>query len=341
MATNSFNHPVSSSMRIYSKALCFATLFLIFLGGLVKSTESGLSVPDWPTTYGYFMFSFPLDQMVGGIKYEHTHRLVASIVGLMTLILTIWLLRSSVASWIKKLGVAAFLTVVAQGVFGGLTVLFHLPVWTSSLHGTLAQTFFLITIMISYGLSKEAQSRIQEDKKDFNGQFIKMAIIFAGMVFIQLIIGNIMRHSEAGLAVPDFQTMGGRLIPTFDKAMLDRINTWCFEHDRDMVTMGQVHIHLLHRFWALLILLKLIYINMLAYKNLLNKPLILKSLFILNAVVLIQIMLGIGTVLSMKEVYTTTLHVTLGAIVLAISFLLILRSAPVKWQVYKTVIKKT
>lgn len=331
---------VSGPLRIYSKIVCFTTLLLIFLGGLVKSTESGLSVPDWPTTYGYFMFSFPFDQMVGGIKYEHTHRMLASVVGLMTLALTIWLLRSSVASWIKTLGIVAFLTVVAQGVFGGLTVLLHLPVWTSSVHGTLAQAFFLMTIMICYGLSKESQNRALEEKKDFNGQFIKMAIIFAGMVFIQLIIGNIMRHTEAGLAVPDFPTMGGRLIPTFDQAMLDRINTWCFEHDRDMVKMGQVHIHILHRIWALLILLKLIYINMLTYKNLLHRPLILKTVFILNAAVLIQIMLGIGTVLSMKEVYTTTFHVALGAIVLGFSFLLVLRSAPVQWNLYKDVTKR-
>src|SRR5580698_3525014 len=136
------------SLRRFSKFLCIITLFLIALGALVKSTESGLSVPDWPTTYGKFMFAYPLDKMAGGIKYEHTHRMLASIVGLLTLILTLWLLQAKkVPVWVKRLGIFAFLTVVAQGVLGGLTVKFYLPVWLSTFHGVLAHTFFLIVIL--------------------------------------------------------------------------------------------------------------------------------------------------------------------------------------------------
>src|ERR1035441_2547982 len=96
-------------LRRYTKFLCWITLFLIFLGALVKSTESGLSVPDWPTTYGKFMFAYPLNKMAGGIQYEHTHRMLASVVGLLTLILTIWLLRmKKLAAWIKRLSIFAF-----------------------------------------------------------------------------------------------------------------------------------------------------------------------------------------------------------------------------------------
>src|SRR5437870_3335892 len=96
------NNP--SFLSRYTKFVCGSTLFLIFLGGLVKSTESGLSVPDWPTTYGHFMFAFPLDQMVGGIRFEHTHRMIASLVGLLTLVLCFLLFKSSCASWLKRLG---------------------------------------------------------------------------------------------------------------------------------------------------------------------------------------------------------------------------------------------
>src|SRR5208282_6663820 len=143
--------PQTIIIRRYTKFLCVLSLFLILLGALVKSTESGLSVPDWPTTYGRFMFAYPLNKMAGGIKYEHTHRMLASIVGLLTLILTIWLLRfKDMPVWIKRLGIFAFLTVVLQGVLGGLTVLFFLPVWLSTFHGVLAQTFFLIVIFIAY-----------------------------------------------------------------------------------------------------------------------------------------------------------------------------------------------
>src|SRR5271170_5282867 len=102
--------PRLNAVRHFSKFLCVLTLALIALGALVKSTESGLSVPDWPTTYGKFMFAYPLNKMAGGIKYEHTHRMLASIVGLLTLILTIALLRrKNIHVWIRRLGIFAFL----------------------------------------------------------------------------------------------------------------------------------------------------------------------------------------------------------------------------------------
>ena len=114
--------------------------------------------------------------------------------------------------------------------------------------------------------------------------------------------------------------------------MLGHINAWRFEHNLEPVTQMQVGIHLLHRVWAFLILLKLIYINYLAYKKYLGKPLIMKTLFLLNWAVAIQIMLGIWTVLFRKEVMITTFHVTGGAVVLALSFILLLRSSPCVWK---------
>ena len=318
-------------LRVYSKFLCILTLGLIFLGGLVKSTESGLSVPDWPTTYGKFMFAFPLDQMVGGIKYEHTHRMFASIIGFLTFILCLWLWLSKIPLWIKRLGLVAFVAVLLQGILGGLTVRYFLPVWLSTLHGVLAQTFLLILIMIAYSLSQEKEQRSKSDEA-VDGKWIRFVLIFTCMVYIQLIIGNLVRHMNAGLAIPDFPTMGGSIIPTMNKTMLNNINVWRFEKDLPPVTMGQVHIHLLHRIWAFLILLKLMYINFLAYQKYLNKPLIIKTLFLLNIAVVIQIMLGISTVLFQKEIVVTTLHVTIGALVLAFSFMLILRSSPCTWD---------
>ncbi len=327
-----------NGLRIYSKFLCFMVFALIFLGGLVKSTESGLSVPDWPTTYGHFMFSFPLDQMVGGIKYEHTHRMLASIVGLLTLILCIWLWRSPVGLWLKRLGLIAFLTVIMQGVLGGLTVKYFLPVWLSMMHGILAQTFFLIVVMIAYGLSVEHQKRIsQPDSLD--GKWLRFILIFTGMIYIQLILGNWMRHTESGLAIPDFPTMGGSIVPTMNKAMLSNINAWRFENGLEPVTMGQVHIHFMHRFWALLILFKLLYINYLAYQKYLNKPLVIKTLFLLNLVIVLQITLGISTVLFKKEIIVTTMHVATGAVALALSFLLLLRSGPCGWRAFTQQLK--
>lgn len=322
-----------------TKVLCASVLFLIFLGGLVKSTESGLSVPDWPTTYGHFMFAFPLDQMVGGIKYEHTHRMVASLVGLLTVVVCVLFLRSTAAVWLKRLSIWCVVAVVAQGIFGGLTVKYFLPFWLSSLHGVLAQTFFLMTVLLAYGLSLERSIR-RDTEAVGTSKFLCMLLIFTAMVYIQLILGNLMRHTESGLAIPDFPTMGGTLIPTMDQAMLERINSWRFEHNYDYVSMGQVHLHLTHRIWAFLILLKLMYLNAIAYKDYLNNALVMKTLFWINIAVGIQIMLGISTVLMQKEIVVTTLHVATGASVLGLTFFLMLRTGPISWPGFKKALAK-
>src|SRR5688572_10938498 len=99
-----------------------ATLLLICVGGVVTSKGVGLAVPDWPTTFGYNMFFFPWSKWVGGVFYEHSHRLVASGVGLLTTILAVWLWIKEERKWVRWLGVIAFVAVVGQGVLGGLRV---------------------------------------------------------------------------------------------------------------------------------------------------------------------------------------------------------------------------
>src|SRR5688572_2366175 len=108
-------------LRFFTRLVALSTLILIFAGGLVTSTGSGLSVPDWPNTYGWFMFAFPLEKMVGGILYEHGHRLIASTVGIFMIVLTIWLWRVEPRRWVRRLGYLALAAVIAQGVLGGIT----------------------------------------------------------------------------------------------------------------------------------------------------------------------------------------------------------------------------
>src|SRR5437016_5907679 len=114
------------------------TACLIFVGGLVTSTESGLSVPDWPTTYGWNMFAFPFSKWVGGIFYEHSHRLLASFVGFLTVILAGWTWFKESRAWVRWLAVGALGTVIMQGVIGGLTVIFFLPPAVSTAYACLA-----------------------------------------------------------------------------------------------------------------------------------------------------------------------------------------------------------
>lgn len=121
----------------YTIVLAVCTLFLVVAGASVTSNDAGLSVPDWPLSYGRLM-----PPMTGGIFYEHGHRMIAAFVGTLSVILAIWLWRVEQRAWVRWLGVAAVGAVVAQGILGGITVLFFLPPAVSSAHATLAQLFF-------------------------------------------------------------------------------------------------------------------------------------------------------------------------------------------------------
>ncbi len=136
-------------LHLYAVLVALSTAVLIFAGGLVTSTGSGLSVPDWPTTYGWFMFTFPLEKMVGGIRFEHTHRLIASTVGFLILVLAVWLRLAEPRQWVRRLGYIALGAVVTQGILGGITVLWFLPDPISIAHASLAQLVFCLTIAIA------------------------------------------------------------------------------------------------------------------------------------------------------------------------------------------------
>ncbi len=120
----------------YAVLVAAATLLLIFAGGLVTSTGSGLAVPDWPLSFGQL---FP--PMEGGVLFEHGHRMVAAFVGLLTVVLAVWAWILGVRPAIRWLATAAVFLVVIQGVLGGITVLYRLPLWVSVAHACLAQTF--------------------------------------------------------------------------------------------------------------------------------------------------------------------------------------------------------
>src|SRR3954471_12910761 len=119
-------HPASRAPRWhhrYATLVAACTVLLIAAGGMVTSTGSGLSVPDWPTTYGQNMFTCPLGRGVGGIRYEHSHRLIASTVGFLTVIVALWTWRVEPRAWVRRLGFAALGAVLLPGVLGGVTVL--------------------------------------------------------------------------------------------------------------------------------------------------------------------------------------------------------------------------
>ena len=136
-------------MHYFALFTACCTFLLIFIGGLVTSTASGLSVPDWPTTYGYQMFAFPVSLMTGGILFEHGHRMVATVVGLLMVILAVWIGYRDPRSWVRRLAWFALGAVIIQGLLGGMTVLLLLPTSVSVLHGTLAQAFFCLVVSLA------------------------------------------------------------------------------------------------------------------------------------------------------------------------------------------------
>jgi cytochrome c oxidase assembly protein subunit 15 len=189
-----------------------ATLFLIVIGGLVTSNEAGLAVVDWPNSFGYNMFLYPLSRMTGGIFFEHAHRLVGSLVGLTTILLLVQLLRTDRRRWLHALAVAALVAVIIQGVLGGLRVTGRFT-WSTSpedvapslalavVHGVLGQAFFALIVAIAVFTSdrwRQAPSplsfRSASTDRGLNA-------ILVALLIVQLVIGALQRHFAQGLLI--------------------------------------------------------------------------------------------------------------------------------------------
>jgi heme a synthase len=202
-------------LHLFAALVALSTAILIFAGGLVTSTGSGLSVPDWPSTYGWFMFTFPLEKMVGGIFYEHSHRLIASGVGFLIAVLALWLWRAEPRGWVRRLGFVALAAVITQGILGGITVLWFLPKPVSISHAALAQLVFCLTVAIALATSRGWRQAYDRAGVTLGNDRLlqQIAIATTALIFVQIVAGATMRHNEAGLAIPDFPLAFGQLIP--------------------------------------------------------------------------------------------------------------------------------
>ena len=179
--------------------LAGATFVLICAGATVTSHRAGLSVPDWPTTYGKFMFSFPMSKWVGNIRYEHVHRLIASVVGMLTVVLAFWLVRSEPRRWVRRLGIAALGVVIAQGILGGLTVKLMLPPSISIAHASLAEAFFCITVALAL-VTSDGWTQPSSAIEAVNAGLIRrFALASTIAIYLQIILGATIRHSESGV----------------------------------------------------------------------------------------------------------------------------------------------
>jgi cytochrome c oxidase assembly protein subunit 15 len=165
-----------------------ATMALILFGGLVTNTGAGLAVPDWPTTFGSNMFLYPWSQMIGGIFFEHSHRLIGAIVGLLTVVLAATLWRAG--STLRAFGVVAVAAVIAQGVLGGLRVVLVKDT-LALIHGCLAQAFFalIVTIGLLASPAMKAASRVTEPSLRL------LTVLAAGLIYLQIVFGALLTHA--------------------------------------------------------------------------------------------------------------------------------------------------
>jgi cytochrome c oxidase assembly protein subunit 15 len=308
------------SLHRYAIAVSCATFLLIIAGGLVTSTGSGLAVPDWPLSYGQVM-----PPMVGGILYEHGHRMVAATVGLMTLILAIWIARVEERKWVKILGWVALAAVITQGTLGGLTVLFLLPTPVSVSHATLAQSFFSLTIVLALVTAPSWRSAPALPMETM-GKTRQLALLATFAVFVQLILGALIRHTESALAIPDFPLTYGKILPPFSSAALPDIQAFRLDLDLPPVELFQIWVHFVHRLWAVMVAIA---IGMLAvhvlttYKS---ETRLREPVLLLGVLLVFQIFLGVLTVWSGRSIETATAHVATGALLLGTSVLLTLRT---------------
>jgi cytochrome c oxidase assembly protein subunit 15 len=165
---------------------------VITAGALVTSNDAGLSVPDWPTSFGYLV---KVPHFVGGVRYEWSHRMVAGTLGVLTLSIAIWTLLVERRRWLRWLAIGALCTFIAQATLGGMTVLFFQPPWLSTAHATVAQTFFCIAVAIALFTGRrwvEEQPRVEFDHH--RPSLFTLTLLSIFILYVQLILGGMFRH---------------------------------------------------------------------------------------------------------------------------------------------------
>jgi len=330
-----FLHPETARPRYYPalhRFACFCAgsiLFLICIGGLVTSKEAGMSVPDWPNTYGYNMFFFPWQNWVGGIFYEHSHRLVASGVGVLMTILALWLCFQE-RVWLRWMGIVVPIFVLLEGTLGGLRVVLSKD-QLGIFHGCLAQLLLIAASLIALFTSRwwiEPQSASTPSK--WTGR----ALAICGLIFCQLMIGATMRHQHAGLSISDFPLAYGQVWPKTDPASVAEYNRERNLKDPNTTPTNAlfINIHMAHRVGAVLITVVILAATAALWLTP-GSALILRHWSVVwVGLVLIQVLLGALTIWTNKAADVATTHVAVGALTFVLGALLTAMSWRLQWR---------
>lgn len=364
------NQPTPSPwLHRFAVLTAFITFLLLGLGGLVTSHEAGMSVPDWPTSYGYNMFALPIKFWRGGAFFEHTHRLLASAVGLLTTILAVWLWLKDPRKWMKWLGIIAFLLVVTQGVLGGLRV-----VWSEAqlgvIHGVVGQTFFILMSALALFTSRfwwkmenvqrpvaGARPSVEPPHFEHSPVLRKLVLGATLLIFVQLLLGATMRGQHAGLAIPDFPLAYGKLWPDTSPAAVARYNADRMDViSENPITAFQIILQMVHRIVAALILVSVAACAWLTWRAETPRSVPVRgedlrrggsgdhalfhrrlAVFWL-ALIACQIGLGAATIWTNKAADVATLHLMGGALALvtgALWCIVLFRGCNLTWGVWR------
>ncbi|HLB33523.1 MAG TPA: COX15/CtaA family protein [Chthoniobacterales bacterium] len=311
-------------LHVLALTTTFLTFLLLCSGGLVTSKGVGMSVPDWPTTYGYNMFLFPMSRWVGGIFYEHSHRLLASGVGFMTLILAGLTFIVEKRRWVRWMALAAVIGVIAQGVLGGLRVTLYKDE-IGIFHAILAQSFFALLVIFSAVTSRRfCEGAWFSDSQVASLRWLALAAVI--LTYGQLAVAATIRHAHLGLAIPDFPTAYGHLLPDISDKTIAVINADRLSHTMMPTTATQVCLQMIHRGGAVLLFGVVLLLIIRSHKLFPLRHWTRSWSLLWGTLLLCQIMLGAWTIWSNKAADVATAHMAFGALMLGIAVLFTFRT---------------
>lgn len=308
----------SGVLNAYVIFVAGSILLLICSGGMVTSKGVGLSVPDWPNSYGYNMFAFPVSRWVGGVLLEHTHRLAASVEGILIIGLATWLALAEGRRWVRNLGWTALGLVVLQGLLGGLRVVYRAD-WVGVFHGCVAQAFLALVSLIALVTSRwwitlgaaNARRPVAAALTGLGKGLLTVSIL----IYLQLALGATMRHAHTGLSIHDFPKAYGQWWPEVHKADLPALN----QQRTDVLhepptTLAQIHLQMTHRLNAGLVTGGVLAVAWAAWRRRKTLPGALRWLVSAGSgLVALQVTLGMYTIWSNKAADIATAHVAVGA----------------------------
>lgn len=319
--------------------LAAATFLLLITGGNVTSKGAGLAVPDWPNSFGYNMFTFPVSKWFEkqGVADEHIHRLKGTLVGFLCIAMTItlWFSQKN-RSWLRWLGLGLLGLVIVQGVMGGLRVT-EISTFLAILHGITGQLFFCLTVLVAaatgkWWMTRAAQRAGEPLRTTPKVRLVRqLGIILLLTVVVQLTLGAVMRHLGAGLAIPDFPAAYGGWVPPMNQQAIDAALTAYTQSSGDAAfkdatySPTQVGVHFAHRVVALLVVIFAGWTIHAAVKTWRREPALRRLVWTITVLLLIQVILGAMVIWTGRHPHVATTHQAVGALTLACIWLLTIR----------------